>query len=50
MTTYVAIANGDLEEVSDDVAALAGHPPIGLAEFLRGNPDSYRRLVESPGA
>jgi len=50
VTTYVAIANGDLEEVSDDVAALAGHPPISLAEFLRGNPDSYRRLVEGPGA
>ena len=50
MTTYVAIANGDLEEVSDDVAAVAGHPPVSLAEFLRGNPDSYRRLVEGPGA
>ncbi|HEX3214378.1 MAG TPA: NmrA family NAD(P)-binding protein, partial [Actinomycetota bacterium] len=50
VTTYVAIANGDLEEVSGDVAALAGHPPIGLAEFLRGNPDSYRRLVEGPEA
>src|ERR671910_920101 len=50
VTTYVAIANGDLEEVSDDVAAVAGHPPISLAEFLRGNPDSYRRLVEGPVA
>jgi NAD(P)H dehydrogenase (quinone) len=50
VTTYVAIANGDLEEVSDDVAAVAGHPPVSLAEFLRGNPDSYRRLVEGPGA
>src|SRR5918994_231537 len=48
VTTYVAIANGDLEEVSDDVAAVAGHPPISLAEFLRGNPDSHRRLVEGP--
>jgi NAD(P)H dehydrogenase (quinone) len=45
VTTYVAIANGDLEAVSDDVAALAGHPPMGLADFLRRNPDSYRHLA-----
>jgi NAD(P)H dehydrogenase (quinone) len=45
VTTYAAIANGDLEAVSGDVAAVAGHPPMSLAEFLRANPDSYRRLV-----
>jgi NAD(P)H dehydrogenase (quinone) len=45
VTTYVAIANGDLDEVSDDVAAVSGHPPTGLAEFLRRNPESYRRLA-----
>jgi NAD(P)H dehydrogenase (quinone) len=45
VTTYVAIANGDLEAVSDDVAAVAGHPPMRLAEFLRRNPDSYRQLA-----
>ncbi|HEV3014571.1 MAG TPA: DUF952 domain-containing protein, partial [Actinomycetota bacterium] len=50
VTTYVAIANGDLDRVSDDVASLSGHPPMALAEFLRDNPDSYRRLVEGPGA
>jgi NAD(P)H dehydrogenase (quinone) len=44
VTTYVAIANGDLEQVSGDVAAVAGHPPMRLAAFLRDNPDSYRRL------
>jgi uncharacterized protein YbjT (DUF2867 family) len=44
VTTYAAIANGDLEEVSGDVAAVAGHPPTGLAEFLRRNPDSLGRL------
>jgi uncharacterized protein YbjT (DUF2867 family) len=46
VTTYAAVANGDLEAVSDDVATVAGHPPATLAEFLRRNPDSYRRLVE----
>jgi uncharacterized protein YbjT (DUF2867 family) len=45
VTTYVAIAVGDLEVVSDDVASLAGHPPMDLAEFLRRNPDSYRHLA-----
>jgi NAD(P)H dehydrogenase (quinone) len=44
VTTYVAIANGDVEAVSGDVAALTGHPPMSLAEFLRRNPDSLRRL------
>jgi NAD(P)H dehydrogenase (quinone) len=44
VTTYVAIANGDLEAVGGDVAAVAGHPPMGLDDFLRRNPDSLRRL------
>jgi NAD(P)H dehydrogenase (quinone) len=48
VTTYAAIAKGDLEAVSGDVAAVAGHPPASLAEFLRGNPDSYARLTERP--
>ena len=45
VTTYVAIANGDLERVSGEVAAMAGHPPMRLAEFLRSNPESYRHLA-----
>jgi NAD(P)H dehydrogenase (quinone) len=49
VTTYAAIANGDLGTVSGDVAAVAGHPPVGLREFLRRNPDSYRRLAEPAG-
>jgi NAD(P)H dehydrogenase (quinone) len=44
VTTYVAIANGEAEAVSDDVAAVAGHPPMSLAEFLRRNPDSLQHL------
>jgi NAD(P)H dehydrogenase (quinone) len=48
VTTYAAIANGDLEAVSGDVAAVAGHPPMGLTEFLRRNPDSHGRLAERP--
>src|SRR5829696_6970186 len=50
VTTYAAIANGELETVSGDVAAVAGHPPMGLREFLRRNPDSYRRLAGPAGS
>ena|SRR5829696_1321295 len=49
VSTYVAIANGELERVSGDLEALAGHPPMSLAEFLAGNPDSYRHLSGPPG-
>jgi uncharacterized protein YbjT (DUF2867 family) len=49
VSTYTAIANGDLERVSGDLEALAGHPPIRLAQFLRDNPDSYRHLAGPPG-
>jgi uncharacterized protein YbjT (DUF2867 family) len=45
VTTYVAVAVGELDVVSDDVADLAGHPPMDLAAFLRRNPDSYRHLA-----
>src|SRR5215216_4352469 len=48
VTTYAAIANGELDAVSGDVAAVAGHPPMGLTEFLRDNPDSYARRAERP--
>ena len=49
VTTYAAIANGDLEAVSGDVAAVAGRPSMTLAEFLRRDPDSYRHLQAPPG-
>jgi NAD(P)H dehydrogenase (quinone) len=45
VTTYAAIAAGELDVVGDAVATLAGHPPMGLAEFLRRNPDSLRHLA-----
>ncbi|MEA2467350.1 MAG: hypothetical protein QOJ57_1476, partial [Thermoleophilaceae bacterium] len=34
ITSYVAIANGELEHVSDDVERLTGHPPKTLREYL----------------
>jgi NAD(P)H dehydrogenase (quinone) len=44
VTTYVAIAKGELDVVSDTVERLAGHPPMDLAEFLRRYPRSYAHL------
>jgi uncharacterized protein YbjT (DUF2867 family) len=46
VTTYAAVATGELEVASDAVAELTGHRPMGLAEFLRHNPASYRHLVQ----
>ena len=34
VTTYLAIARGELATVSDDVAAVTGHPATGVREFL----------------
>ncbi|MFC5816641.1 SDR family oxidoreductase [Nonomuraea harbinensis] len=35
VSTYTAIAAGELERVTGDVARVAGHPATGLAELLR---------------
>lgn len=45
VTTYAAIANGELDVVSDTVGRLTGHSPMSLAEFLRKHPESYRHLL-----
>jgi NAD(P)H dehydrogenase (quinone) len=42
---YVAIANGELEGVTDAVPQLTGHPAISLDEFLREHPESYAHLL-----
>jgi NAD(P)H dehydrogenase (quinone) len=47
VTTYAAVAAGELDVVSDAVARVAGHPPMDLAEFLRRNPATYRHLVQA---
>jgi len=45
ITSYAAIAAGELDAVSDAVGELAGHAPMTLAEFLRRYPESYRHLL-----
>lgn len=47
VTSYAAIANGEMDVVSGTVSELTGHPPMGLAEFLRRYPESYRDLVHT---
>ena len=45
VTSYAAIATGEMDVVSDAVQRLTGHAPMTLAEFLRRHPESYRHLL-----
>ncbi len=45
VTSYVAIAVGELENVSGDIERLTGQAPMTLAQFLRDNPASYAHLL-----
>ena len=47
VTSYLAMANGDLDVVSDAVLGLTGHAPTTFAEFLIRHPESYRHLLDS---
>ena len=44
VTSYMAMANGALEMVSDAINTLTGHAPMTFAEFLSRHPESYRHL------
>ncbi|MFD3736602.1 NAD(P)H-binding protein [Streptomyces sp. NPDC058629] len=45
VTSYEAIAAGELAAVSDAVPTLTGHPAKSFAAFLAEHPDSYRHLL-----
>lgn len=45
VTSYQAIANGEMDVVSDSVARLTGHEPLDLEAFLAGHPESYQHLL-----
>lgn len=47
VSSYEAIATGEMATVSDAVPDLTGHPATGLAAFLREHPDSYRHLLKT---
>jgi NAD(P)H dehydrogenase (quinone) len=40
ISSYVAIANGELDQVSGDVERLTGHPPMSLAAYLAAPSES----------
>ena len=45
VSTYTAIAAGELARVSDDVRRLTGRPATSLAEYLERRPGSLRHLA-----
>jgi uncharacterized protein YbjT (DUF2867 family) len=44
VTSYVAIARGELDTVTDVVERLAGHQPMTLPQLLERYPDSWAHL------
>lgn len=46
VTSYLAMANGELEKVSDAVERLTGHSPRSIEEFVAAHPESYAHLVD----
>jgi NAD(P)H dehydrogenase (quinone) len=45
VTSYAAIATGEMDVVSDTVYELTGHEPMTLADFLRRYPESHQHLL-----
>ena len=45
VTSYAAIASGEMDVVSTAVRNLTGHDPLSFSEYLRRHPESYRHLV-----
>jgi NAD(P)H dehydrogenase (quinone) len=44
VTSYAAVAVGELDVVSSTVADLTGHPPMSFGEYLERNPAEVARL------
>jgi uncharacterized protein YbjT (DUF2867 family) len=44
VTSYQAIANAEMEAVSNSVETLTLHRPLSVREFLAANPESYAHL------
>ena len=45
VSSYQAIAAGELSNVSDTVERITGHAPMGLPEYLTRHPASIARLI-----
>jgi NAD(P)H dehydrogenase (quinone) len=46
VTSYAAIASGEMDVVSDNVERLTGHPPWALEPFLRANLELSAHLID----
>jgi uncharacterized protein YbjT (DUF2867 family) len=44
VTSYAAVASGELDLVSEGVERLAGHPPQALEPFIRAHPDLWAHI------
>lgn len=45
VSTYVAIATGEMSVVSHTVQALTGHAPQLFTDYLRQHPESYQHVI-----
>jgi len=45
ISTYAAIAAGELDVVSDTVERLTGHAPATLADYVRAHPESLGHVT-----
>ena len=45
VSTYMAIATGEMSVVSHTVQALTGHAPQAFADYLRQHPESYQHVT-----
>jgi NAD(P)H dehydrogenase (quinone) len=45
VSTYVAIATGEMSVVSHNVEALTGHAPQALADYVYKHPESYQHIT-----
>jgi NAD(P)H dehydrogenase (quinone) len=45
--SYLEIASGNLDVISDTVHRLAGDEPVALAEYLRAHPESLDHVTVS---
>jgi uncharacterized protein YbjT (DUF2867 family) len=48
VSSYQAIANGEVARVSDTVERLTGRPPQTFRDYLAANPSSWAHLVAPP--
>ena len=44
VTSYAAIATGEMDVVTDHIVRLAGHPPLSMPEYLAADPAAIERV------